>query len=74
MEEGDNEIYNGAVEAATTLLGAIVVFFVGFLKINWREIWADVAIVSVAAISSILLYVMSITTEIWVAYIGKVHY
>ncbi len=59
------------MEAATTLLGAIVVFAVGFLNINWKKVWGDVAIVTVAAVSSILLYVMSITDEIWVAYIGK---
>ena len=64
------EIYNGAVEAAATLLGAINVFLVGFAPINWVK-WGDVAIVVVATISAFLLYLMGTTDEIWTAYVGK---
>ena len=64
------EIYNGAVEAAATLLGAINVFIVGFVSVNWVK-WGDAAIVVVAAVSAFLLYMMGTTDEIWVAYVGQ---
>ena len=69
FSESSEDIYNGAVEAAATLLGAVNVFIVGFLPINWVK-WGDLAIIFVASVSALLLYLMSQTEQIWMAYIG----
>ena len=58
------------MEAAATLLGAINVFAVGFVSVNWVK-WGDFAIIIVAGLSAFLLYLLSITGEIWVAYVGQ---
>ncbi len=64
------KIYNGLIEAAATLLGAVTVLAVGYLPTNWSR-WGDLGITLVALCSGLLLFFMSITEEIWVAYIGK---
>ena len=51
------------------MLGAVNVFIVGFLPINWVK-WGDLAIIFVASVSALLLYLMSQTEQIWMAYIG----
>ena len=66
----DKESYNGAVEAATTLTGALVVFLIGFVNINWK-VWGNLAIVLMTGFTSILLYIMGISDNIWMAYSGK---
>ena len=65
----ENESWNGAIEAATTFTGAVVVFAVKFLDVNWEK-WGSVAIVSMTGLTSILLFLMGTTSEIWMAYIG----
>ena len=66
--DGD-EAYNGAVEAATTLSGALVVFIYGFISVDWQR-WGNLAIVVMTGFTSVLLYIMGITYNIWVAYVG----
>ena len=68
-ENNDTTIYNGYVEAVTTLLGALVVFAVGFIKLNWHKI-GDFAVVFVSFMSGIFLLLMSGTDKIWLGYIG----
>jgi len=65
----DTEDYNGAVEAATTLTGSLVVFILGHVNIDWTK-WGNLAIVIMTGLTSLLLYLMGITTQIWVAYAG----
>ena len=65
----DKEAYNGAVEAATTLTGALVVFLIGFVNVDWK-VWGNLAIVLMTGFTSILLYIMGITHNIWMAYSG----
>ena len=60
---------NGAVEAATTLFGAITVFLVSFITLDWK-VWGNVTIIIVNGISALSLYLMGVIDEIWVAYIG----
>ena len=57
------------MEAVTTLLGALVVFTVGFLKLDWQFL-GDFAILIVSLCGGIVLAVMSQTKVIWVAYGG----
>ena len=63
------ESLNGAVEAATTLCGAITVFLVSFITLDWK-VWGNVTIIIVNGISALSLYLMGVIDEIWVAYIG----
>lgn len=65
----DSEDYNGAVEAATTLTGSLVVFILGYVTIDWTK-WGNLAIVIMTGLTSLLLYLMGITTQIWMAYAG----
>ena len=57
------------MEAATTLTGALVVFLIGFVNVDWK-VWGNLAIVLMTGFTSILLYIMGITHNIWMAYSG----
>ena len=63
------ESLNGAVEAATTLSGAITVFLVSFITLDWK-VWGNVTIIIINGTSALSLYLMGVMDEIWVAYIG----
>ncbi|TSK62532.1 Folate transporter 1 [Bagarius yarrelli] len=60
-------VYNGGVEAASTLLGAITSFVAGFVKIRWT-VWSELVIGVVTAAQAVLLLLMGTTTNIWVCY------
>ncbi|XP_060775041.1 reduced folate transporter isoform X2 [Neoarius graeffei] len=60
-------VYNGGVEAASTLLGAITSFVAGFLKIRWK-VWSELVIGVITAVQAGLLLLMCATTNIWVCY------
>ena len=68
--EGDIEIYNGYIESGTALLGALAVFSIGFVQVNWSK-FGDLCIVIVSLLSGIILFFMSGTEYIWFGYIGK---
>ena len=68
--DGGEDLYNGAVEAATTLLGAISVFAVGFVHLDWRR-WGDAALVGVATVGGAVLIAMGRTNQIGLAYGGE---
>ena len=51
-------------------LGSLVVFILGHVNIDWTK-WGNLAIVIMTGLTSLLLYLMGITTQIWVAYAGK---
>ncbi|XP_043965677.1 reduced folate transporter [Gambusia affinis] len=59
--------YNGAVEAAATLLSAITSFMAGFAKIRWN-VWSELVIGGITALQAIMLLVMGTTGNIWVCY------
>ncbi|XP_032412879.1 reduced folate transporter-like [Xiphophorus hellerii] len=59
--------YNGAVEAAATLLSAITSFMAGFAKIRWN-IWSELVIGGITALQAGMLLVMGTTGNIWVCY------
>ena len=64
---------NGAIEAATTLSGAISVFMVSLIPIDWTK-WGNVSMICCNGTSALLLYFMGVTNDIWVAYIGYLLY
>ncbi|XP_015216916.2 solute carrier family 19 member 3b [Lepisosteus oculatus] len=68
---GSSPVFNGGVEAVTTLVGAIAAFSVGFMKLDW-DIWGELALGLFSAISSGAVYATVLTDSIWVSYAGYV--
>ena len=69
-KDDDVSIYNGAVHGATTLAGALAVFAVGFVKLDWAK-FGDLAVALVSVTVAAFLAWMSQTGTIWVAYAGR---
>ena len=67
--EGDDKIYNGYVEAATTLLGALAVSFTGVIRVDWVKV-GDFVTLFISIVSGVLLFVIARTENIWIGYIG----
>ncbi|XP_018414242.1 PREDICTED: folate transporter 1 [Nanorana parkeri] len=67
----NRRVYNGGVDAASTLLGAMTSFAAGYVKIRW-SLWSELVIGSVTALQAGLLFLMSTTTNIWVCYVAYV--
>ncbi|KAL1771779.1 folate transporter 1 [Sigmodon hispidus] len=64
----NNLNYNGAVDAASTLLSAIMSFSSGFVKIQWT-LWSKLVIASVIAIQAGLVFCMYMVNNIWIRYV-----
>ncbi|KAG7236541.1 hypothetical protein INR49_000804 [Caranx melampygus] len=67
----NKDVYNGGVEAASTLLSAMTSFVAGFVKIRWN-IWSELVICVITAIQAGLLLLMGNTDNIWVCYTAYV--
>ncbi|XP_014405456.1 PREDICTED: folate transporter 1 isoform X2 [Myotis brandtii] len=65
------KVYNGGVDAASTLLGAITAFAAGFVKIQWA-LWAKLIIGGVTAVQAGLIFLMHKTGSIWLCYMAFV--
>uniref|UniRef100_A0A669QS93 Solute carrier family 19 member 2 n=1 Tax=Phasianus colchicus TaxID=9054 RepID=A0A669QS93_PHACC len=65
------EIYNGGVEAASTLLGAVAVFVVGHIKTSWA-MWGEVALALFSFLIAAAVYIMNTVHNIWVCYASYV--
>uniref|UniRef100_A0A8C2U520 Thiamine transporter 1 n=1 Tax=Coturnix japonica TaxID=93934 RepID=A0A8C2U520_COTJA len=65
------EIYNGGVEAASTLLGAVAVFVVGHIKTSWA-MWGEVALALFSFLIAAAVYIMDTVHNIWVCYASYV--
>ena len=68
--ESDIEIYNGYIESGTALLGALAVFGIGFVKLDWSK-YGDLCIVIISLLSGVILFFMGETEYIWFGYIGE---
>ncbi|XP_069474084.1 thiamine transporter 2-like isoform X2 [Ambystoma mexicanum] len=60
-------IYNGGVEALSTLLGAVASFSVGYVKINW-DISGELALAIFTGLDAGALFLMRFVPNIWVCY------
>ncbi|XP_063967276.1 thiamine transporter 2-like [Lytechinus pictus] len=60
-------VYNGAVEALSTLLGALSAFLIMFPKVNWDR-YGELLLGVVSIVDAILLLIMGLTTNIWLCY------
>ncbi|KAL2088135.1 hypothetical protein ACEWY4_016963 [Coilia grayii] len=63
----ENKVYNGVVEAASTLLGALTSFAAGYVKIRW-SLWSELVIGGITGVMAALLLLMGSTENIWVCY------
>ncbi|KAM7048706.1 reduced folate transporter isoform 2-T3 [Acridotheres tristis] len=67
----NHQVYNGGVDAASTLLGAVASFAAGYLKIRWT-LWSELVIGVVTAFQAGLLLLMNSTTNIWLCYVAYI--
>lgn len=67
----NKNVYNGGVEAASTLLSALTSFFAGYAKIRWN-VWSELVIGVITAVQAGLLLLMGTTNNIWVCYMAYV--
>ncbi|CAL1598433.1 unnamed protein product [Knipowitschia caucasica] len=67
----NKKVYNGGVEAASTLLSALTAFCAGYAKIRWK-VWAELVIAAITALQAGLLLLMGTTDNIWVCYAAYV--
>ncbi|NXE56650.1 S19A1 protein, partial [Casuarius casuarius] len=67
----NRRVYNGGVDAASTLLGAVAAFAAGYLKIRWT-LWSELVIGAVTAFQAGLLLLMNTTSNIWLCYAAYV--
>lgn len=65
----NKHVYNGGVEAVSTLLGAITSFIAGFVKVRW-SVWSELVICIVTALQACLLLLMGNTDNIWACYVA----
>ncbi|XP_051042104.1 thiamine transporter 1 isoform X2 [Phodopus roborovskii] len=64
-------IYNGGVEAVSTLLGASAVFAVGYIKISWST-WGEMTLFLCSLLIAAAVYTMDTGKDIWVCYASYV--
>ncbi|XP_072313913.1 solute carrier family 19 member 3b [Eucyclogobius newberryi] len=63
--------YNGGVEAASCLTGAAAAFCVGHVKVTWA-VWGELALGLFSAAGTGAVFLMALTSNIWVCYAGYV--
>ncbi|XP_041834502.1 thiamine transporter 1 [Melanotaenia boesemani] len=63
----DYEIYNGYVETASTLLGALAALLVGCLPVSWAQ-WGELALCLLSMLMAVCVFLMNLLENIWVSY------
>ncbi|XP_027469193.1 LOW QUALITY PROTEIN: thiamine transporter 1 [Zalophus californianus] len=71
MPSRNDAIYNGGVEAVSTLLGAVAVFAVGYVKISWST-WGEMTLSLFSLVIAASVYIMDTVCNIWVCYTSYV--
>ncbi|XP_068239542.1 thiamine transporter 1-like [Palaemon carinicauda] len=68
----DTEVlYNGIVEAASTLLSALSAFAVGYFHLNW-SLFGESTMAIISLLDALLLFFMGVTQNIWVGYVNYI--
>ncbi|XP_033002471.1 thiamine transporter 1 isoform X1 [Lacerta agilis] len=62
-----SQIYNGGVEAVSTLLGAVAVVVAGHIKTSWAT-WGEIALAMFSLCIAAAVYIMDSVHNIWVCY------
>ncbi|XP_022107050.1 thiamine transporter 2-like [Acanthaster planci] len=63
----NRDVYNGAVEAVSTLTGAVSAFLIMFVRMDWR-LFGELLLGVVSLVESVLLVIMGTTSNIWLCY------
>ncbi|XP_076591642.1 solute carrier family 19 member 3b [Chaetodon auriga] len=66
-----SSIYNGGVEAVCSLVGAVASFSVGYIRVAW-DVWGELALGLFSAVATGAVFLMALTSSIWVCYAGYV--
>nr|CAD7573188.1 unnamed protein product [Timema californicum] len=66
-KQEDNELYNGAVEAISTLLGACATLACSWLKVDWRTN-GETVLALCSLVEAAILFVSSQSQVMWLAY------
>ncbi|CAN0294743.1 unnamed protein product [Lampetra fluviatilis] len=64
-------VYNGGVEAVSTLVGAVSAFAVGFMPLDWA-LWGELALGVFSGLDAAALFLMAALDSVWVGYVGYV--
>ncbi|XP_071798013.1 thiamine transporter 2-like [Asterias amurensis] len=64
----DTDLYNGAVEAITTLTGALSAFLIMFVQMDWR-LFGELLLGVVSLLDAAILVAMGVTGNIWLCYV-----
>lgn len=67
----NKDVYNGGVEAVSTLLSASATLLSGRVKMRWN-VWSELVIGVMTALQAGLLLLMGTTDNIWVCYVSYV--
>ncbi|EFN84207.1 thiamine transporter 2 [Harpegnathos saltator] len=67
----NDEIYNGAVDFAYAILGAITVFSVGKIRLNW-DLLGDISLSMFSFLCGAIMVVSSYSYNIWFLYAGYI--
>ncbi|KAK9523740.1 hypothetical protein VZT92_017642 [Zoarces viviparus] len=63
----DNEIYNGYVEALSTLLGALAALLVVYLPVCW-SLWGELVLCVLSLLMALCVFAMYTVRNIWLCY------
>ncbi|XP_068612400.1 thiamine transporter 1 [Brachionichthys hirsutus] len=63
----DYQIYNGYVETASTLLGALAALLVGYLPVRWA-LWGELALCVLSLLMAASVFLMDTVRNIWLCY------
>lgn len=63
----ENDIYNGFVESASTLCGALAALTVGYIHCDW-SLYGELFLTVVCLLDGACIFLMAETSNIWIAY------
>uniref|UniRef100_A0A3B3VKH3 Solute carrier family 19 member 3 n=1 Tax=Poecilia latipinna TaxID=48699 RepID=A0A3B3VKH3_9TELE len=66
-----SSVYNGAVEAVSSVVGAAAAFSVSFIRVTWAT-WGELTLGLFSAVCSGAVYLMAFTSSIWACYAAYV--
>ncbi|XP_039597298.1 solute carrier family 19 member 3b [Polypterus senegalus] len=68
---GNFSVYNGAVEAAASVVGSMASFSVTFMTLDW-DTWGELILGIFSSVSTSAIFMMAFTDSIWLCYAGYI--
>ncbi|XP_028649133.1 solute carrier family 19 member 3b [Erpetoichthys calabaricus] len=68
---GNFSVYNGAVEAAASVVGSMASFSVTFMTLDW-DTWGELILGIFSSVSTSAIFMMAFTNSIWLCYAGYI--